>query len=188
VAIDLNPADLKRTFWQRRVRDPIVAQLTQGITPEKIALTIAVGSALALYPMLGVTSVFCFLAAVFLRLNQPIIQVINYLCFPIHLWTIYFCWTWGDRIFGVSRPPMRVRETAELMWQLLLHNPAELFRQFGATLLYATIVWAVITPFWIALTYYSSRTVLREVARVRAEALAKATASKLADPTNHPVP
>ena len=38
------PADAttRRTLWQRRVRDPIVAQLTQGITPEKIALTIAV--------------------------------------------------------------------------------------------------------------------------------------------------
>ena len=42
------PVEPRRTFWQTRVRDPIVAQLTQGITPEKIALTIAIGSALAL--------------------------------------------------------------------------------------------------------------------------------------------
>src|SRR5205823_3058237 len=27
-----------RSFWERRVRDPILAQLRQGITPEKIAL------------------------------------------------------------------------------------------------------------------------------------------------------
>jgi len=28
-----------RTRWQRHVIDPIAAQLTQGITPEKVALT-----------------------------------------------------------------------------------------------------------------------------------------------------
>jgi hypothetical protein len=45
---------------------------------------------------------------------------------------------------------------------------------------------------WVAVIYFSSRTTLREIARLRAEAAkvaaAKITASKLADPTNHPVP
>ncbi|MEO6568706.1 MAG: DUF2062 domain-containing protein [Opitutaceae bacterium] len=185
LAPPLNPT--KRTFWQRRVRDPIVAQLTQGITPEKIALTIAVGSALALYPMLGVTSLFCFIAGVMLRLNQPIIQVINYLCFPIHLTTIYYCWRWGDRLFGTPHPRMRVRETAELMWELLWNDPAQLVHRFGMTLYHATVVWALLAPLWIVVIYYTSRTTLREIARIRAEA-AKAAASKLSDPTNHPVP
>src|SRR6185436_5374216 len=116
---------------QRRVLDPIVAQLTQGITPEKIALTIAVGSALALYPMLGVTTIFCFLAGILLRLNQPIIQVVNYLCFPVHLTTIYYCWLWGDRLFGTPHPRMPVRATAEKMWRLLWDDPGQLIHQFG---------------------------------------------------------
>jgi uncharacterized protein (DUF2062 family) len=187
VAIDPTTAPLKRTFWQRRVVDPVVAQLTQGITPEKIALTFAVGSALALYPMLGVTTLFCFIAGVVLRLNQPIIQVINYLCFPIHLTTIYYCWHWGDRLFGTPHPRLRVRETAELMWHLLWNDPALLVQRFGMTLYHATVVWALIAPLWVVAIYFSSRTTLREIARIRAEA-AKAAASKVADPTNHPVP
>lgn len=187
VAIDPTTAPTKRTFWQRRVVDPVVAQLTQGITPEKIALTIAVGSALALYPMLGVTTLFCFIAGVLLRLNQPIIQVINYLCFPIHLTTIYYCWHWGDRLFGTPHARMRVRETAEQMWHLLWHDPSLLLQRFGMTLYHATVVWALIAPLWVVVIYYSSRTTLREIARIRAEA-AKAAASKVADPTNHPVP
>lgn len=187
MAIDSTTAPQKRTFWQRRVVDPVVAQLTQGITPEKIALTIAVGSALALYPMLGVTTLFCFIAGVLLRLNQPIIQVVNYLCFPIHLTTIYYCWHWGDRLFGTPHPRMRVRETAEQMWYLLWHDPSLLLQRFGMTLYHATVVWALIAPLWVAVIYFSARTTLREIARIRAEA-AKAAASKVADPTNHPVP
>ena len=69
--------------------DPIAAQLTQGITPEKIALTLAVGSALALFPILGTTTLLCLLAGILLRLNQPIIQMVNALCTPLHLPVIY---------------------------------------------------------------------------------------------------
>jgi uncharacterized protein (DUF2062 family) len=181
------PTPSNRTFWQRRVADPVVAQLTQGITPEKIALTIAVGSALALYPMLGVTTLFCFLAGVALRLNQPIIQVINYLCFPVHLTTIYYCWHWGDRLFGTPHPKMLVRQTAELMWHLLWNDPVQLMHRFGTTLYHATVVWALLAPLWIIVIYYSARTTLREIARIRAEA-AKAAAAKVTDPGTHPVP
>jgi uncharacterized protein (DUF2062 family) len=187
VATDLIAPISNRTFWQARVVDPVVTQLTQGITPEKIALTIAVGSALALYPMLGVTTLLCFIAGVLLRLNQPIIQVINYLCFPVHLTTIYYCWVWGDRLFGTQHPRMRVRETAEQMWQLLWNDPSLLIHRFGSTLLHATVIWAAIAPLWIAVIYFSSRTTLREIARIRAET-AKTAASKVVDPTNHPVP
>jgi uncharacterized protein (DUF2062 family) len=187
VAIDPTTASPKRTFWQARLVDPLVAQLTQGITPEKLALTIAVGSALALFPMLGVTTLLCFLAGVALRLNQPIIQVINYLCFPVHLTTIYYCWVWGDRLFGTPHPRMRVRETAEQMWHLLWNDPVLLSHRFGTTLLHAIVIWALIAPGWIAIIYFSSRATLREIARIRAEA-AKAAASKADDPANHPVP
>jgi uncharacterized protein (DUF2062 family) len=179
---------LQRTFWQSRVVDPMIVQLTQGITPEKIALTIAVGSALALFPMLGVTTLFCFLAGIILRLNQPIIQVVNYLCTPIHLTAIYYCWQWGDRLFGLPHPRMRIRETAELMWHLLLNDPALLFQRFGMLVFHASVVWAIAAPIWVTVMYYTSRTTLREVARLRAEAAAKALASQANDPKNHPVP
>ena len=53
-------------------------------------------------------------------------------------------------------------------------------------------VWAVIAPLWITVIYYSARTTLREITRVRAEAAAKAalaaTAPKVIDVTDHPVP
>lgn len=168
--------------------DPVVAQLTQGITPEKIALTIAVGSALALFPMLGVTTIFCLIAGILLRLNQPIIQAVNYLCTPVHLPLIFYFWHLGEKLFGVPHVRMKMRETAERMWELALSDPVLFVHRFGTLLFHATVVWALLAPIWIAVIYYTSRTTLREVARVRVEAAAKAAAEKLADPTNHPVP
>ena len=69
-----------RRFWQRWLVDPVTRQLTQGVTPEKVSLTIAVGSALALFPILGTTTWLCVLAGIALGLNQAIIQGVNALC------------------------------------------------------------------------------------------------------------
>lgn len=177
----------KRTFWQKRLFDPIVLQLTQGITPEKIALTIAVGSALALFPLVGITTVLCFLAGVVLRLNQPMIQVVNYLCTPLHITAMYYSWQWGDRLFGEVRPRHHMREAAQLIWNLLWHDPAAFMHRFGLTILHATVIWAIAAPIWTCVLYFISRTTLREVARVRAESAAKALAASVRD-SQHPIP
>ena len=169
------PAPPPRTFWQRRVIDPVVAQLTQGITPEKIALTIAVGSAIAMFPILGTTTLLCLLAGLSLKLNQPIIQVVNYVCTPIHIPLIYVQVRAGELLFGAPQVSFRIHRLAKLLWD----SPALFFREFGLTGFHAIVVWAICAPFWIAVVYSIARPILREIARVRAEALAKSVAEKL---------
>jgi len=141
-AVMEGPVAARPSFWQRRVVAPITAQLRQGITPEKIALTIAVGSALALFPMLGVTTLFCFLAGIVLRLNQPIIQVVNYLCTPIHIPLIFYCLHLGEKLFGVPHTRIRLGEFAKLVWD----DPILFAHKFGLTVLHATVVWAIAAP------------------------------------------
>lgn len=170
-----------RTFWQRRVRDPIVAQLTQGITPQKIALTLAVGSAFALFPILGTTTLLCFLAALALKLNQPITQLINQACFPIHVPAIFLCVRIGEKLFGVHGPRLNIRQMSHLFW----NEPARFFHDFGATALHAVVAWAIIAPFYVTAVYYISLPIMRGVTRVKAEAAAKAAAAQAPD---HPVP
>ena len=64
---------------------PIVDLLTQGITPEKIALSIAFGLVLGVFPALGWTTLLCLLVAVWLRLNVPAMQLVNYLAYPLQV-------------------------------------------------------------------------------------------------------
>src|SRR5258706_253132 len=89
------------SFWQRRVVIPILNQLKQGITPEKIALTIALGALLSVFPILGATTLLCSLAAFALRLNQPIIQVINYLAYPLQIALLIPFYRAGERLLGL---------------------------------------------------------------------------------------
>lgn len=178
----------QRTFWQRRVRDPIVAQLTQGITPEKIALTIAVGSACALFPILGTTTLLCFLVALALRLNQPITQLINQALWPVHVPVIVICVHFGEILFGVPRQRFFVREMRafwEQPFTSFWSHVGDFLHRFGPTAWHAIVAWAVLAPFYIAVVYYIARPVMRSVARIRAEAAAKALQEK---PPAHPVP
>lgn len=184
VSIDLAPAPPTtpvRSFLQRRVRDPIVAQLTQGITPHKIALTVAVGSAFALFPILGTTTLLCFLIAFALKLNQPITQLINQACWPIHVPAIYLCVRTGEKIFGGHAVRFNIKQMNHLFW----NDPTRFFHDFGATALHAIVAWAIIAPFYITIVYAICLPIMRGVTRIKAEATAKAAAAQA---PNHPVP
>jgi uncharacterized protein (DUF2062 family) len=63
----------------------ILELLKQGITPHKIALATALGALLGIAPILGTTIVSCTVAALALRLNLVLIQIVNNLVYPLQL-------------------------------------------------------------------------------------------------------
>ena len=62
---------------------PFVQLLRQGVSPEKIAFTVALGIVLGVTPVLGSTMLLCTLAAAVLRLNLPAIQLANAVVYPL---------------------------------------------------------------------------------------------------------
>ena len=155
------PGPVKRSFWRRWLLDPIVKQLTQGVSPGKVALSVAVGSALALFPILGTTTTLCVIAGIALGLNQPILQGINALCIFVYFPLIVAFVRLGDRLVGSS--PSRL--DIPVMGSLISHHPREFFSRFGVTALHAALGWAIVAPFWITLVYFGSLYPLRAAAR-----------------------
>lgn len=151
-------------FWQRRVVAPLLAQLTQGVTPDRIALTLGVGLAGGLFPLIGATTVICFLAAVVLKLNQPIIHVFNQLLWPAQVGMIAVYVKLGAWIYGQPAIPF---EPAEVK-RLFLESQAEFWARFGWLGVHAVTAWACTVPLLVGVTYYLSRPALRRLARLRA--------------------
>ncbi len=69
-------------FSSRRLVRPIFDLLRQGVTPEKIALSVALGVTLGVFPVLGSTTAVCALAAFAWQLNLPAIETVNYFIYP----------------------------------------------------------------------------------------------------------
>lgn len=93
-----------RQFIRRRVLRPLQSQLTQGVSPSRLALALALGLVVGIMPMLGVTTALCALLAIGLRLNQPAIQLANYVAYPLQLLLFIPFFQAGARLFG--RPPV----------------------------------------------------------------------------------
>lgn len=56
-----------------------------GITPQKLAITGALGIVLGILPVFGLTTLLCTLFAVRFKLNLPALLLICYLLGPLHL-------------------------------------------------------------------------------------------------------
>lgn len=82
----------------------IVALLSEGMTPHKIALTLALGVLLGATPVLGTTTILCAVAAVALRLNLALIQAVNFIVYPLQLLLLIPFMQAGQWIF--RQPPL----------------------------------------------------------------------------------
>jgi uncharacterized protein (DUF2062 family) len=67
------------------MRQRATAWLRQGISPRRLALTLALGFAIGCIPIVGLPTALCAVLALVLRLNLPVIQAANYLVMPLQL-------------------------------------------------------------------------------------------------------
>src|SRR3954467_6597463 len=97
-------------FLRRRLIDPVIDLLRQGVTPEKIALSLAFGLGIGIFPVLGISTVLCTVVALALRLNLPAIQLVNYLASPLQLALIIPFVRVGEHVLGLPAQPLSVSE------------------------------------------------------------------------------
>lgn len=76
------------------------AAVTAGLTPEKVALLIAVGFVLGTFPVLGFASILCAIAALMLRLNLPAIQIVGQAVTPVQYALLVPLARVGARVIG----------------------------------------------------------------------------------------
>ena len=153
-----------RSFWKRRLGDPILALLSHGVTPDKIAATLAVGTAVSLLPFFGVTTLANILVGLKLRMNQPLLQALNYLLTPVHLVMIFVYVRIGETLWGVHEAPFSIRE----LFITFHEKPfGEFLQRFGWTGIHAFTAWVLSVPVIIIVLYYSLRPLMRKLASLR---------------------
>lgn len=143
---------------------PIVAQLTQGITPDRIALTLGVGLACGVFPFLGFTTALCFVAAAALRLNQPIIHVVNQLLWPVQIALIPVYVKLGATLYGAETLPFDAQEVS----RVFLASQREFWSRFSLMGLHALTAWALSLPLLVGGVWLTTRPLLQRLASGRA--------------------
>ena len=73
----------------RATREKAEAWLRQGISPRRLALTLALGFVIGCIPVIGIPTALCLMVALGLRLNVPAIQAANYAAMPLQVALIF---------------------------------------------------------------------------------------------------
>jgi len=165
---------MKEGFFHRRIVRPVLELLRQGVTPEKLALSLALGAALGVFPALGWTTSLCAIIALVLRLNLPAIQIVNYFMYPAQIALLLPFFRLGEKLFGVPHLPISVSQ----IYALIHSSVWGAIKLLWTTTWHAIVVWAMIAPLFVALVYVILVPLLRRVLRKQqAQAVVKQEAA-----------
>jgi uncharacterized protein (DUF2062 family) len=148
---------MSENLFQRKLVRPIVDLLKQGVTPEKLALSLALGVALGIFPAIASTTALCAIAALALRLNLPAIQIVNYFMYPAQIALLIPFFRLGEKLFRTPHQAISVPQ----IYALIHSSVWQAIKLLWTTTWHAMVAWCLIAPVLAALVYVLLLPVLR---------------------------
>jgi uncharacterized protein (DUF2062 family) len=148
-------------FLRRRLVEPILALLRQGLAPRELALCLSLGTGVGLFPVLGVSTPLLAAIALLQRLNLAAIQLVNYLIYPLQLLLIIPFVRLGEAVTGAAPQPLTVGAALELMSQGVWNAVVTLWD----AIVHAAIGWALVGPLGMYILYRLLEPVLRRASQ-----------------------
>jgi len=152
---------MKNGSLRRRIVEPLLRLLRQGVTPEKLALSIALAATLSVIPAIGWSGILCALCAALFGLNLPIMQAVNYFAYPAQIALLLPFFRLGERLFGAPHLPI----SASQIYARAHANLWGAIQFLWSTTWHALIVWALLAPASVALIYFCLLPIFRRVIR-----------------------
>jgi uncharacterized protein (DUF2062 family) len=134
-----------KNWLKRRLLNPLLALLRQGMAPPRLALCVAIAIVVGNIPILGVSTILCTLIALVFRLNLPAIQLVQASMAPTQLLLIIPFVRLGEWI--VQAPPQVVSIKAGLA--LMSHGIWQAIVVLRDAIFHAALAWTILAPFCI---------------------------------------
>ncbi len=147
--------------WLRRtVRDPLLAELRQGATPDAVSAAVTISLAIAINPFIGTTTLGCLVAGRVFRLNHVVMQVVNHAAFPLQVLLIVPYVRIGETIAGA--PHFSLKPSAII--EEFSRSIPDFMEKFWLTGLHGLIGWVLTVPLLCWLLHLLLRRVFRRFA------------------------
>lgn len=154
-------ASRMKGLLRRRIVGLLLLLLQQGQTPQTLALSLALGATLGLFPVLGATTALCVAAGIAVRLSHPALQLANYAVYPIQVPLILVFVRLGERLVGAAPMPFSV----ERLLLFFREDPLGFLARFGWTGLHGILGWLTVAPLVGGALYVGLVPLLRYTAR-----------------------
>lgn len=148
---------MKKTY--NRLLKTLYEFLKQGISPQELALAVALGVTIGMFPIQGTTTLICILVSLLFRLNIVVIQLANYLSIPLMMVMLVPFYTIGHHLFGNS-PFNRNLEEIMLLFQ---HDLVAALTELSWSIGYAVLAWLILAPLVTAIIYFIALRILKRL-------------------------
>ena len=138
-----------KNWLQRRLLGLLLALLTQGISPDRLALCVAIGVVVGNIPILGVSTIICAAIALVFRLNLPAMQLVQAAMAPTQILLIIPFVRLGEFLVHAPQEPVSIKAALALLAQGLWHTVLVLWN----AILHACLAWALVAPLCILLLH-----------------------------------
>ncbi len=132
-----------------RILEPLLKFLKQGMSPERLALCVAIGVVVGNIPILGVSSILCAGIAIAFRLNLPAIQIVQAAMAPTQLLLIIPFVRLGEWLLQAPHQALSITEGLALISHGVGHAVAVLWD----AIVHAGFAWILIAPLATPLLY-----------------------------------
>lgn len=126
------------------------------MSPSKLAAGISLGFVLGIIPFVGITTILCGIFAYTLRINMAVIQLVNYIVYPLQIVLFIPFIKLAIYLFSVNPMPYPI----ETVWARL---ETEFIRTIGDIWLaniFGVLLWLGIAPFLFVGVYLSSKYII----------------------------
>jgi uncharacterized protein (DUF2062 family) len=131
-----------KQWLYRRLVEPLLALLRQGMTPSSLALCVSIGIVVGNIPILGVSTILCTVIALVLRMNLPAMQLAQAAMAPTQIVLIIPFVRMGEWITRAPRQPLSIKEGLTLIEQGVWHAVTVLWQ----AIVHAGIAWILVAP------------------------------------------
>ena len=155
-------------FSRKYILEILGQALKQGMTPNKLAITCALGMVIGIFPILGTTTLICLALSIVFRLNIPVMQLANYLVTALQVICILPLIDLGAHLFKLEVFTYSRNELIELFqhdfWKLLKDSGAVIAGGVGAWFIVSIpLFFALYFLFRFLFTKWSFTNINREV-------------------------
>jgi uncharacterized protein (DUF2062 family) len=133
-----------------RIKQHIKRQLSQGLSPRGCSRAVATALTVGVFPILGISTLLNTACAQLWRLNQPIVQSLNWICGPLKIALIFPFLRLGEFLFQAEPINLSLAEFSRRFYA----DSSATMMEFSWTFVHAATGWLCCVPaIYLALVY-----------------------------------
>lgn len=99
-----------KDFFKKKIVEPILNLLKQGVSPAKLAWAVSAGIVIATVPVFGACTILCLAAIWLFRLNPVAVLLVNQVAYPLQFLAYFPLLRSGEWLFNAQSVSLSITQ------------------------------------------------------------------------------